>query len=69
MTITSYQYNDIDITFLAASAFQGLEGIIHLKIRQNGTSGAYNFEKYVKLLAGNIPLDRVKLYCNNTTGK
>lgn len=71
VTVTDKQYNDLDITFLAASAFNSIEGIIHLKIRQNGAnnSGNYSFSKFVRLVAGYIPLERVKLYCDNTTGK
>ena len=71
VTVTDKQYNDLDITFLAASAFNSREGIIHLKIRQNGAnnSGNYDFTKFVRLMAGYIPLERVKLYCDNTTGK
>ena len=70
VTITEMQYNDLDLMFLAQSAYSDRRGIIHVRIRQNGAnnSGDYNFYTYVKEVVGDIPLDRVRLYYNNTTG-
>ena len=70
VTITEMQYNDLDLMFLAQSAYSDRRGIIHVRIRQNGAnnSGNYNFYTYVKEVVGDIPLDRVRLYYNNTTG-
>ena len=70
VTITEMQYNDMDLMFLAQSAYSDRRGIIHVRIRQNGAnnSGNYDFYAYVKEVVGDIPLDRVRLYYNNTTG-
>lgn len=70
ITITNMQYNDLDLMFLAQSAYSDRRGIIHVRIRQNGAnnSGNYDFYAYVKEVVGDIPLDRVRLYYNNTTG-
>ena len=70
VTVTEMQYNDLDLMFLAQSAYSDRRGIIHVRIRQNGVnnSGNYDFYTYVKEVVGDIPLDRVRLYYNNTTG-
>lgn len=70
ITITNGVYNNHDVTFLFASAYQEKEGIIHVDIRQNGANngGAYGFTAHLYELAGNIPLSCVRLYYNNATG-
>lgn len=60
------QYNDVDINLLVHSAYNQQWGIISFKLRQNGT--AKNISAYLAEVVGNIPLDRFRLYYNNSSG-
>lgn len=62
------QYNDVDINLLVHSAFNQQWGIISFKLRQNGTGTAKNISAYLAEVVGNIPLDRFRLYYNNSSG-
>ena len=70
ITITSYRYNDCDVTFYIQSAYNQWRGFLHLRIRQNGenSGGAYSFSVNLVESGGNIPKDRIRLYYNNSTG-
>ncbi len=62
------QYNDVDINLLVHSAYNYQWGIISFKLRQNGTGTAKNISAYLAEVVGNIPLDRFRLYYNNSSG-
>lgn len=62
------QYNDVDINLLVHSAHNSQWGIISFKLRQNGTGTAKNISAYLAEVVGNIPLDRFRLYYNNSSG-
>lgn len=62
------QYNDVDINLLVHSAYNKQWGIISFKLRQNGTGTAKNISAYLAEVVGNIPLDRFRLYYNNSSG-
>lgn len=62
------QYNDVDINLLVHSAYSQQWGIISFKLRQNGTGTAKNISAYLAEVVGNIPLDRFRLYYNNSSG-
>ena len=62
------QYNDVDINLLVHSAYNRQWGIISFKLRQNGTGTAKNISAYLAEVVGNIPLDRFRLYYNNSSG-
>ena len=62
------QYNDVDINLLVHSAYNQQWGIISFKLRQNGTGTAKNISAYLAEVVGNIPLDRFRLYYNNSSG-
>lgn len=62
------QYNDVDINLLVHSAYNWQWGIISFKLRQNGTGTAKNISAYLAEVVGNIPLDRFRLYYNNSSG-
>lgn len=62
------QYNDVDINLLVHSAYNQQWGIISFKLRQNGTGTAKNIFAYLAEVVGNIPLDRFRLYYNNSSG-
>lgn len=62
------QYNDVDINLLVHSAYNQQWGIISFKVRQNGTGTAKNISAYLAEVVGNIPLDRFRLYYNNSSG-
>lgn len=62
------QYNDVDINLLVHSAYNQQWGIISFKLRQNGTGTAKNIYAYLAEVVGNIPLDRFRLYYNNSSG-
>lgn len=62
------QYNDVDINLLVHSAYNQEWGIISFKLRQNGTGTAKNISAYLAEVVGNIPLDRFRLYYNNSSG-
>lgn len=62
------QYDDVDINLLVHSAFDQQWGIISFKLRQNGTGTAKNISAYLAEVVGNIPLDRFRLYYNNSSG-
>lgn len=62
------QYNDVDINLLVHSAYDQQWGIISFKVRQNGTGTAKNISAYLAEVVGNIPLDRFRLYYNNSSG-
>lgn len=68
--VTNYQVNDRDVTFLLQSAYDSMQGTLHVKIRQEGAnnSGAYKFVCSMRLTSGNIPRNRLRLYYNNSTG-
>ena len=62
------QYNDVDINLLVHSAYNYQWGIISFKVRQNGTGTAKNISAYLAEVVGNIPIDRFRLYYNNSSG-
>lgn len=62
------QYNDVDINLLVHSAYNQQWGIISFKLRQNGTGTAKNINACLAEVVGNIPLDRFRLYYNNSSG-
>lgn len=62
------QNNDVDINLLVHSAYNQQWGIISFKLRQNGTGTAKNISAYLAEVVGNIPLDRFRLYYNNSSG-
>ena len=62
------QYNDVDINLLVHSAFNQQWGIISLELRQNGTGTAKGIYAFLAEVVGNIPLDRFRLYYNNSSG-
>lgn len=62
------QYNDVDINLLVHSAHGQQWGIISFKVRQNGTGTAKNISAFLAEVVGNIPLDRFRLYYNNSSG-
>lgn len=62
------QYNDVDINLLVHSAYNQQWGIISFELRQNGTGTAKNIFAYLAEVVGNIPLDRFRLYYNNSSG-
>ena len=68
--VTKYSKSDRDVTFLLQSAFNSIQGTLHVKIRQEGAndSGAYNLLCSMRLTSGNIPKNRLRLYYNNSTG-
>lgn len=62
------QYNDVDINLLVHSAYNQQWGIISFKLRQNGTGTAKSISAFLVEVVGNIPLDRFRLYYNNSSG-
>lgn len=62
------QCNDVDINLLVHSAYNQQWGIISFKLRQNGTGTAKDISAYLAEVVGNIPLDRFRLYYNNSSG-
>lgn len=64
----NHQYNDVDINLLVHSAYNQQWGIISFRLRQNGTGTAKNISAYLAEVVGNIPLDRFRLYYNNSSG-
>lgn len=62
------QYNDVDINLLVHSAYNYQWGIISFKLRQNGTGTAKSISAFLAEVVGNIPLDRFRLYYNNSSG-
>lgn len=62
------QYTNVDINLLVHSAYNQQWGIISFKLRQNGTGTAKNISAYLAEVVGNIPLDRFRLYYNNSSG-
>lgn len=61
-------YNDVDINLLVHSAYNQQWGIISFKVRQNETGTTKNISAYLAEVVGNIPLDRFRLYYNNSSG-
>lgn len=62
------QYNDVDINLLVHSAYNRQWGIISFKLRQDGTGTAKSISAFLAEVVGNIPLDRFRLYYNNSSG-
>lgn len=62
------QYNDVDINLLVHSAYNQQWGIISFRLRQNGTGTSKSITAYLAEVVGNIPLDRFRLYYNNSSG-
>lgn len=62
------QYNDVDINLLVHSAYNQQWGIISFKLRQNGTGTAKSISAFLAEVVGNIPLDRFRLYYNDSSG-
>lgn len=62
------QYYDVDINLLVHSAYNQQWGIISFKLRQNGTGTAKSISAFLAEVVGNIPLDRFRLYYNNSSG-
>lgn len=62
------QYNDVDINLLVHSAYNQQWGIISFRLRQSGTGTAKDISAYLAEVVGNIPLDRFRLYYNNSSG-
>lgn len=69
ITVTGYQYNDINFTFLFSNGYNDTYSVVVLRIRQNGAknSGAYNFNVSLRELVGNMS-SRLRVYYNNATG-
>lgn len=66
--ITLNNQNDVDINLLVHSAYNQQWGIISFKLRQNGTGTAKSISAFLAEVVGNIPLDRFRLYYNNSSG-
>ena len=62
------QSNDVDINLLVHSAYNQQWGIISFRLRQNGTGTSKSITAYLAEVVGNIPLDRFRLYYNNSSG-
>ena len=62
------QYNDVDINLLVHSAYNQQWGIISFRLRQDGTGTAKSISAFLAEVVGNIPLDRFRLYYNNSSG-
>ena len=62
------QYNDVDINLLVHSAYNQQWGIISFRLRQKGTGTAKSISAFLAEVVGNIPLDRFRLYYNNSSG-
>lgn len=62
------QDNDVDINLLVHSAYNQQWGIISFKVKQNGTGTAKSIAAFLAEVVGNIPLDRFRLYYNNSSG-
>lgn len=62
------QYNDVGINLLVHSAYNQQWGIISLKLRQRGTGTAKSIAAFLAEVVGNIPLDRFRLYYNDSSG-
>ena len=62
------QYNDVDINLLVHSAYNQQWGIISFRLGQNGTGTSKSITAYLAEVVGNIPLDRFRLYYNNSSG-
>lgn len=62
------QYNDVDINLLVHSAYNSQWGIISFKLRQDGTGTAKSISAFLAEVVGNIPLDRFRLYYNDSSG-
>ena len=60
--------NDVDINLLVHSAYNSQWGIISFKLRQEGTGTSKDIAAYLAEVVGNIPLDRFRLYYNNSSG-
>lgn len=69
ITVTGYQYDDRNFTFLFSNGFNDTFSVVVLRIRQNGAkdSGAYNFIISLRELVGNMS-SRLRVYYNNATG-
>lgn len=69
ITVTGYQYNDRNFTFLFSNGYNDTYSVVVLRIRQNGAndSGAYNFNVSLRELVGNMS-SRLRVYYNNATG-
>ena len=69
ITVTDYQYNDRNFTFLFSNGYNDTYSVVVLRIRQNGAngSGAYNFNISLRELVGNMS-SRLRVYYNNATG-
>lgn len=61
-------YNDVDINLLVHSAYNQQWGIISFKVRQNETGTSKSITAFLAEVVGNIPLDRFRLYYNNSSG-
>lgn len=68
--VKNYFLDNRDVTFLLQSAYDSIQGTLHVSIRQQGQngSGAYNLHCDMRLTSGNIPRSRLRLYYNNSTG-
>ena len=62
------QHNDVDINLFVHSAYNQQWGIISFRLRQNRTGTAKNISAYLAEVVGNIPLNRFRLYYNNSSG-
>lgn len=69
ITVTDYQYNDRNFTFLFSNGYNDTYSVVVLRIRQYGAngSGAYNFSISLRELVGNMS-SRLRVYYNNATG-
>ncbi len=56
--------NDRDVTIYLHSAFDSLYGVLALRARSSDTSPGYA----ARMLEGNIPTDRIRLYRQSSTG-
>lgn len=69
ITVTDYQCNDRNFTFLFSNGYNDTYSVVVLRIRQNGAngSGAYNFNISLRELVGNMS-SSLRVYYNNATG-
>lgn len=64
-TIAAYNdSNDRDVTLYIHSAYDALYGVLALRARSSATSPGYA----ARMLEGNIPTDRIRLYRQSSTG-
>lgn len=65
--------NDLGITFYIHSAYFGIRGFIHIKVRRNASTTnnvtTYSHQAHMWQISGNIPSNIIRLYHDATSGK